>query len=59
MTTVVTGNCGVGFAPCRPDDRDNPVRLMEGVEDIPAVAMANGLPLAAKPKSDFGNRWSR
>ena len=34
-TTVVLGNCGVGFAPCRRDDRDVLVQLMEGVEEIP------------------------
>lgn len=43
VTTVVTGNCGVGFAPCRPDDRDMLVRLMEGVEDIPGVVLTEGL----------------
>ena len=44
VTTVVMGNCGVGFAPCRPEDRDNLIRLMEGVEDIPGVVMAAGIP---------------
>jgi N-acyl-D-amino-acid deacylase len=44
VTTVVTGNCGVGFAPCRPEDRDILIRLMEGVEDIPELVMAAGLP---------------
>ena len=44
VTTVVMGNCGVGFAPCRPDDHDRLVRLMEGVEDIPAPVMTEGLP---------------
>jgi N-acyl-D-aspartate/D-glutamate deacylase len=44
VTTVVTGNCGVGFAPCRPADRDNLIRLMEGVEDIPDIVMSEGLP---------------
>jgi len=43
-TTVVIGNCGVGFAPCRPCDRDVLVQLMEGVEEIPGTAMAEGLP---------------
>ena len=43
VTTVVTGNCGVGFAPCRPDDRDLLIRLMEGVEDIPGVVLTEGL----------------
>ncbi len=44
VTTAVMGNCGVGFAPCRPDDHDTLVRLMEGVEDIPGVVLAEGLP---------------
>ena len=43
-TTVVMGNCGVGFAPCRPADRDVLVQLMEGVEEIPGTALAEGLP---------------
>jgi N-acyl-D-aspartate/D-glutamate deacylase len=42
-TTAVMGNCGVGFAPCRPEHRDTLVRLMEGVEDIPGAALAEGL----------------
>lgn len=44
VTTVVMGNCGVGFAPCRPADHDLLVKVMEGVEDIPGVVMAEGLP---------------
>lgn len=43
VTTVVTGNCGVGFAPCRAEDQDLLIRVMEGVEDIPGVVMAEGL----------------
>ena len=43
-TTVVIGNCGVGFAPCRPEDREVLVKLMEGVEEIPESAMHEGLP---------------
>lgn len=43
VTTVVMGNCGVGFAPCRPDDREKLVELMEGVEDIPGAVMHEGL----------------
>jgi N-acyl-D-aspartate/D-glutamate deacylase len=42
-TTVVMGNCGVGFAPCRPSDHDALISLMEGVEDIPGAVMAEGL----------------
>lgn len=44
VTTVVAGNCGVGFAPCRPGDRDILVEVMEGVEDVPEIVMAEGLP---------------
>jgi N-acyl-D-aspartate/D-glutamate deacylase len=44
VTTVVMGNCGVGFAPCRPEDHDRLVRLMEGVEDIPFPVLTEGLP---------------
>jgi N-acyl-D-aspartate/D-glutamate deacylase len=44
VTTVVMGNCGVGFAPCRSDQHDLLVRLMEGVEDIPHPVLVDGLP---------------
>jgi len=44
VTTVMFGNCGVGFAPCRNADRDKLVRLMEGVEDIPGIVLTDGLP---------------
>ncbi len=44
VTTAVIGNCGVGFAPCRPTDRDTLVHLMEGVEDIPEIVFTEGLP---------------
>jgi N-acyl-D-amino-acid deacylase len=43
VTTALMGNCGVGFAPCRPGDRNALIRLMEGVEDIPGAALAEGL----------------
>ena len=43
-TTVVMGNCGVGFAPCRQEDHDVLIKLMEGVEEIPETAMSEGLP---------------
>ena len=44
VTTAMVGNCGVGFAPCKPDERDLLVKLMEGVEDIPEVVLTKGLP---------------
>jgi len=44
VTTALMGNCGVGFAPCRPDDHDVLVDVMAGVEDIPGVVMTDGLP---------------
>jgi N-acyl-D-aspartate/D-glutamate deacylase len=43
VTTVVMGNCGVGFAPCRPADQALMCATMEGVEDIPGVVMKEGL----------------
>ena len=43
VTTVVMGNCGVGFAPVRENDRDRLIELMEGVEDIPGAALHEGL----------------
>ncbi len=44
VTTIVMGNCGVGFAPCRADQHDMLIRLMEGVEDIPHPVLVEGLP---------------
>lgn len=43
VTTIVAGNCGVGFAPVAPDRREQLVHLMEGVEDIPGVALTEGM----------------
>ncbi len=43
VTTIVMGNCGVGFAPCRKTDHTKLIKLMEGVEDIPGTALAEGL----------------
>jgi len=53
VTTVVMGNCGVGFAPCRPEDRDRLIRLMEGVEDIPFPVLTEGLPWTWESFPDY------
>lgn len=42
-TTVVMGNCGVGFAPCKPENRQWLINVMEGVEDIPGSALTEGI----------------
>ena len=44
VTTAMIGNCGVGFAPCKPDQRETLVEFMEGVEDIPGAVLDEGLP---------------
>ncbi len=43
VTSIVMGNCGVGFAPARPDRHDWLIRLLEGVEDIPGTALTEGM----------------
>ena len=43
VNTVVMGNCGIGFAPCRANDRQDLIELMEGVEDIPGAVSSEGL----------------
>ena len=43
VTTIVMGNCGVGFAPVRPGQEDFLIQLMEGVEDIPGTALSEGI----------------
>jgi N-acyl-D-aspartate/D-glutamate deacylase len=53
VTTVVMGNCGVGFAPVRPTDHNLVIRLMEGVEDIPDVVMAEGVPFNWESFPDY------
>jgi N-acyl-D-aspartate/D-glutamate deacylase len=53
VTTVVMGNCGVGFAPCRPNDHERLVRLMEGVEDIPFPVLSEGLPWTWESFPDY------
>jgi N-acyl-D-aspartate/D-glutamate deacylase len=44
ITTIVLGNCGVGFAPVRPADHESLIEMMEGVEDIPGSALSDGMP---------------
>ena len=46
VTTAIMGNCGVGFAPCRPADHVRLIQLMEGVEDIPEPVLSAGIPWA-------------
>jgi len=55
VTTVVMGNCGVGFAPVRPGDHQLVIKLMEGVEDIPEVVMADGVPWNWESFPDYLN----
>ncbi|MFO1079315.1 MAG: amidohydrolase family protein [Reyranellaceae bacterium] len=59
VTTAIMGNCGVGFAPCRPDERDMLVRLMEGVEDIPGVVLEEGLPWGWESFPEYLDSLSR
>lgn len=53
VSTVVMGNCGVGFAPARPEHHDRLIELMEGVEDIPGVALHEGLAWDWRSFPDF------
>jgi N-acyl-D-aspartate/D-glutamate deacylase len=53
VTTVVMGNCGVGFAPCRLDDHLRLIQLMEGVEDIPEPVLSAGIPWAWESFPDY------
>src|SRR6202165_1794178 len=46
VTTAVMGNCGVGFAPCKPSDHVKLIHLMEGVKDLPAPVLRAGIPWA-------------
>ena len=56
VTTVLIGNCGVGFAPCAPENRARLVELMEGVEDIPEVVLTEGLPWDWESFPDYLDR---
>ena len=44
VSSIVMGNCGVTFAPCKPEDRDYLARLMVSVEDVPAKTISAGMP---------------
>lgn len=46
VTTVVMGNCAVGFAPCKPEQRELLMHVVAGVEDIPEAVIADGVPWA-------------
>ncbi len=63
VTTIVTGNCGVGFAPVRPGTEEWLIQLMEGVEDIPGTALSEGIAWAWESFPEYldaleGCRWS-
>ncbi len=53
VTTAIMGNCGVGFAPCRPRDHQRLIQLMEGVEDIPEPVLSAGIPWAWESFPDY------
>ena len=55
VTTLMMGNCGVGFAPCQPEQREMLIELMEGVEDIPEVVLTEGLPWNWESFEDYLN----
>jgi len=63
VTTLVMGNCGVGFAPARPDSHDWLIGLMEGVEDIPGSALSEGIAWSWETFPEYldaleGRRWT-
>src|ERR1700745_2126821 len=53
VTTAVMGNCGLGFAPCKPDDHLRLIQLMEGVEDIPEPVLSAGIPWSWESFPDY------
>ncbi|MCP2679221.1 amidohydrolase family protein [Maricaulaceae bacterium NA33B04] len=59
VTTAVMGNCGVGFAPVRKSDHERLIKLMEGVEDIPGTALAEGLTWDWESFPDYMNALDR
>jgi len=63
VTSVVVGNCGVGFAPARPDRHEWLIQLLEGVEDIPGTALTEGLSWGWESFTDYldvldGRQWT-
>ncbi len=59
VTTAIMGNCGVGFAPCKPADHQRLIQLMEGVEDIPEPVLSAGIPWAWESFPDYMEWLSR
>lgn len=59
VTTAIMGNCGVGFAPCKPDDHTRLIQLMEGVEDIPEPVLSADIPWAWESFPDYMDWLSR
>ena len=53
VTTAIMGNCGVGFAPCKPADHQRLIQLMEGVEDIPEPVLSAGIPWSWESFPDY------
>jgi N-acyl-D-amino-acid deacylase len=53
ITSAVMGNCGVTFAPCKPEDRDYLASLMESVEDIPADSIREGVPFTWESYGEY------
>ncbi|HKX80454.1 MAG TPA: amidohydrolase family protein [Novosphingobium sp.] len=56
VTTVIAGNCGVGFAPLRPDTKQQLLELMEGVEDIPGIVLDEGMDWDWRSFGDYMDR---
>jgi N-acyl-D-aspartate/D-glutamate deacylase len=59
VTTAIMGNCGVGFAPCKPTDHTRLIQLMEGVEDIPEPVLSAGIPWEWESFPDYMNWLSK
>jgi len=59
VTTAIMGNCGVGFAPCKPSDHTRLIQLMEGVEDIPEPVLSAGIPWQWESFPDYMNWLSK